>query len=179
MLTKTILKGENIILRTLILSDIYNLSRLANDFDIATKSNLPYPYSSNDARYLIALSKYKNYEGKGLILGIVKKEENRLIGVVELNFLENKQYGTIGYWVGKEFQKRGYGTSALEILTNYCFRELKMISIYAIVKKYNEPSINLLKKFNFREISNEDTDKIKTNNQNETIFTLTKHGFFY
>ncbi|MBI2195818.1 MAG: GNAT family N-acetyltransferase [Candidatus Levybacteria bacterium] len=62
----------------------------------------------------------------------------------------------IGYYLGSEFQGKGYMGRAVESLTNYGFETLSYESIYGDVVGSNETSINVLLRAGYKEISRQE-----------------------
>lgn len=111
----------------------------------------PHPFKPEDAEKTInkAIKNSKEKPRKTYNLGIELKEKLiGGIGLVNINF-EQKTAG-IMYWLGEEFQKKGYGTEALESILNFAFNDLKLRKVTAEVYPGNNPSTKLLEKFNFK-----------------------------
>lgn len=77
--------------------------------------------------------------------------ENKLIGDIGLHFIgpNNKQV-EIGYTIGKEFQRQGFGKEAVIGVINYLFNDLKKHRIIASLDPQNTASIALLESVGFR-----------------------------
>ena len=53
-----------------------------------------------------------------------------LAGTIGFNEIDRSiQCGTIGYWLGQEFQGKGIMSQALEVIIEYGFRDLKLIRL--------------------------------------------------
>ncbi|VVB80687.1 Acetyltransferase (GNAT) domain protein [uncultured archaeon] len=67
-------------------------------------------------------------------------------------FLQNASAGgkvKIGYWIGKEYRRKGYVSEIVPKVIEYAFNELKVEKIIAKVLIDNIASQKLLEKFNF------------------------------
>jgi ribosomal-protein-serine acetyltransferase len=102
----------------------------------------------------------KNIEGriKGLIeTGGFPKSfalmyKGKLAGTIGFNEIDRGiQGGTIGYWLGKEFQGKGIMSQALETIIEYGFRDLKLNKIEIRVATENVKSRALPERFGFKE----------------------------
>ncbi|MCA0980472.1 GNAT family N-acetyltransferase [Exiguobacterium aestuarii] len=102
----------------------------------------------------------KNIEGriKGLIeTGGFPKSfavmyKGVLAGTIGFNEIDRGiQCGTIGYWLGQEFQGKGIMSQALETIIEYGFRDLKLNKIEIRVATDNVKSRALPERFGFRE----------------------------
>lgn len=102
----------------------------------------------------------KNIEGriKGLIeTGGFPKSfavmyKGVLAGTIGFNEIDRGiQCGTIGYWLGQEFQGKGIMSRALETIIEYGFRDLKLNKIEIRVATENVKSRALPERLGFRE----------------------------
>jgi len=60
------------------------------------------------------------------------------------------QAGSIGYWIGAPFARKGYMTAALRALTPFCFGTLRLHRLEAACIPDNVASIRLLEKAGFK-----------------------------
>ncbi|MDD6573241.1 MAG: GNAT family N-acetyltransferase, partial [Thermoflexaceae bacterium] len=81
---------------------------------------------------------------------VVRKRDNCLIGRagIENRMISGKMYHEIGYFIGKEYQKRGYGEEAAQAVIMTA-RELGIKELVAYMNKKNAPSIKLARKLGF------------------------------
>ena len=75
------------------------------------------------------------------------------------------QKGEIGFYMGSEFQSKGYATEATRILSNFALRDLGYQTLYAAVHPDNVASQRVLVKVGYQETGIKNGDK---------LFTLTK-----
>jgi RimJ/RimL family protein N-acetyltransferase len=60
-------------------------------------------------------------------------------------------HGEVSIYIGEEkWQEKGYATDALQILLKYCFCELRLHRIYAIIFEYNESSTKFFERNGFK-----------------------------
>ncbi|MHA1723656.1 MAG: GNAT family N-acetyltransferase [Promethearchaeota archaeon] len=80
------------------------------------------------------------------------KEEIKRIGLVNLwNISWHHRRAEIGIWVIPNYQNKGYGTRALELVKLIAFQHLKLHRLEAHVATKNEISLKLFKKSGFVE----------------------------
>ena len=60
------------------------------------------------------------------------------------------QAGSLGYWIGAAYARRGYMTAAVRVLVPFAFRPLKLHRIEAACIPTNAASVRLLEKTGFR-----------------------------
>ena len=79
-------------------------------------------------------------------------EDKALLGGVNVGNVRRgvSQSASLGYWIGKQYSKKGYMKEALDILIPSLFLELQLNRIEAATLEYNLASKNLLKKVGFK-----------------------------
>jgi ribosomal-protein-alanine N-acetyltransferase len=98
-----------------------------------------------------------NYNNKyPLVYGIVKKENNIIIGHLSLS--EIKKGIEIGYAIATDYQNNGYISEIIGPFMDWVKEKLKIRKIYGIVKKENMYSWKILEKNGFS-LENEGVDK--------------------
>lgn len=90
-------------------------------------------------------------DNSGYPFFIFTKEGNNLVGGITLSNVRRgvTQSGSIGYWIGKPYQKNGYMAEAVLALAAYAFRELGLHRIDAASLPENIASIRVLEKCGF------------------------------
>jgi ribosomal-protein-alanine N-acetyltransferase len=78
--------------------------------------------------------------------------EQRLVGALTLSNVRRgvAQTGTLGYWVGAPFARRGYMTSAVSLIVSFAFQHLALHRVEAACLPHNEASIALLRRTGFQ-----------------------------
>jgi RimJ/RimL family protein N-acetyltransferase len=146
-----LIEGRTINLRTLRISDAYSIYKNAKDREISKYTRLPYPYRLKYAYDFISLCQ-ENYKKKtDYELGIELKKAGKIIGIISLIHLDNtRKTAEVGYWLGKQYWRRGITKEALTLILDYGFNTLKLARIYAKVLCSNLPSIILLQHAGFK-----------------------------
>lgn len=90
--------------------------------------------------------------GTALPLLLIRREDQRLLGAVTLDNIRRGpvQAGTIGYWIGAPFARRGYMKEAVLAVVHYAFTALDMSRIESACLPENAPSRGVLEKCGFK-----------------------------
>jgi len=82
---------------------------------------------------------------------IFRSDDNAMIGGLTLANIRRgvAQAGSIGYWIGAPFARKGYMTAAVRALIPFCFRTLRLHRLEAACIPNNAASIGLLEKTGF------------------------------
>ena len=83
------------------------------------------------------------------IWGIENKEDNRVIGMIEVFDVENDRLGNIGYRVNPDFWSKGICTEALKRVVDFIFSETTLDRLNAEADIENVASNMVLKKCGF------------------------------
>ncbi|WP_247237975.1 GNAT family N-acetyltransferase [Telluribacter sp. SYSU D00476] len=121
------------------------LQELANDPDIAKnlRDVFPHPYTISHAREFLDLVE------RGVVkyvFALFHGEDFIGIGSITPQDDIYRNNGEIGYWLGRPYWGKGYGTTAVRLLTNYAFHELHLQRVYAGVFEGNKASMRVLEK---------------------------------
>ena len=141
------LETERLILRSLALSDAEAVELYASDYDVAKyTTNIPHPYPKGSAVDFIQASLLKEKSGRLATFAITKKENKQLIGLMGMEISPEHRHAELGYWVGKPFWRKGYGTEAAKAVVDYGFRQLGLNKIYACAVRENRGSWRIMEK---------------------------------
>lgn len=141
-------------LRSLKESDADKIFKYLQDFDIVKYlATVPNPYLLENATSFIHFANEKEVERKEFHYAIANMEDDvmlGLIGVKEINF----ELGTceIGYWLGKEHHNQGIMTRVIRQIVQFCFSDLQLNVVKAIVFESNIASIKALAKVGFSNV---------------------------
>ena len=82
---------------------------------------------------------------------IFRNDDNAMVGGLTLANIRRgvAQAGSIGYWIGAPFAKKGYMTAAVRALIPYSFSALRLHRLEAACIPNNAASIRLLEKTGF------------------------------
>jgi len=168
------LKGEHIYLRALEPEDLDFIYDIENNQDIWEISNTLTPYSKFLIKQYLENAHKDIYEAKQLrlVISTIKKETIGLIDIFDFDF-HNKRAG-IGVLIKESSNRhKGYGTEALQLLIDYCFKHLNLHQLYCNISEDNEASIKLFKHHNFVEVGlKKDWNIVNGAYKNEYLFQL-------
>jgi RimJ/RimL family protein N-acetyltransferase len=135
------LETPRLVLRSFTLTDAPDVQRLARDREIAaTTLQIPHPYEDGMAEAWIGTHQEQFEQGKLVNFAIVLREEAALVGAVGLRLDPRNTRAELGYWVGKAYWNRGYGTEASRAVLAYGFDELQLHRIFACYFAHNPAS---------------------------------------
>jgi ribosomal-protein-alanine N-acetyltransferase len=83
---------------------------------------------------------------------IFRSEDNALVGGLTLANIRRgvAQAGSIGYWTGAPFARKGHMTAAMRALVPFCFGTLRLHRLEAACIPGNTASVRLLEKTGFQ-----------------------------
>ncbi|MDP2947470.1 MAG: GNAT family N-acetyltransferase [Nanoarchaeota archaeon] len=139
------LKSERLLLRPWKESNAEELSRIANNKNIAQNMNdkFPFPYNLNDAKDFIHKSLSKEIQCNFAI-----EFEGKLAGGIGFELRDGKGKGVAGggYWLGEEFWGKGIATETWMMIINHVFENFDVRKICASVYSWNPASAKVQEK---------------------------------
>lgn len=89
----------------------------------------------------------------GYAFFVLRRRDDALAGGITLSNVRRgvAQSGSIGYWVGEPYARRGYMAEAVALTLTFAFENLNLHRVEAACLPHNTPSRNLLRKSGFRE----------------------------
>lgn len=146
------IESKRLILRNWEYGDAEDIVKGLNNIEVAKwMAGVPYPYTENDAKQFIEYAKVQD-ENVKILLAIVLKENNKVIGGTEIRNI-NKKDGTAGggIWLNEKYQKNGYGTEAFSSRNKYCFEVLGLRRIENGYFRGNEKSRRMQLKLGYKD----------------------------
>ncbi len=129
-------------------ADLPGLPELIGDWEVARwLSRSPYPYTDDDARDWLRLSRRIRWQRKGLPCAIVRRSDGQLIGGIGINYSD----GEIGYWLGRPYWGAGYATEAVGCVCRFALEEKRLRLLWAAAYPENKPSHRVLEKVGFEQ----------------------------
>lgn len=136
--------NDRIFLRAIEPEDLEIMYEMENDPSMWDISSFTVPYSRYVVRQYIEGSQSDMFADKQLRLMIVRKEDNRTLGTVDItDFVPLHSHGAVGIAVHTHFRQAGYAKDALNLLCDYAFNFLLIHQLYAHVALDNEASMHL------------------------------------
>jgi ribosomal-protein-alanine N-acetyltransferase len=83
---------------------------------------------------------------------LVRREDQRLLGAITLDNIRRGpvQAGTLGYWIGAPFARRGYMREAVQAMVHFAFVSLDISRVEAACLPENVASRGVLEKSGFK-----------------------------
>lgn len=90
--------------------------------------------------------------GTALPLLLIRREDQRLLGAITLDNIRRGpvQAGTLGYWIGAPFARRGYMREAVQAMVHFSFTTLDLSRIESACLPENVASRGVLEKSGFK-----------------------------
>ena len=146
-----VIETERLILRKPLLSDANDLVEGGNDPEVHYNSFflMKYPFGRKEAQEVINADKVsKNLKRFVIELRDIKK----VIGLIDLYSINLKEKKLkLGYWIGKNYRRRGYATEAIKAALDFALKEFPVDKIIATTLVSNIPSQQLLEKNKFKQ----------------------------
>lgn len=144
------LNGENIFLRALEPEDLEFLFDVENDEKLWKVSNTSVPFSKYLLRRYLDNSHKDIYEVRQLRL-IISTYDGTRLGIIDIfDFEPAHRRAAIGILISSEkHRSKGYGSEALALVCEYCFKRLGLHQVYANVGAENTSSRVLFEKAGF------------------------------
>lgn len=170
----TTLKGNIISLRALEPTDLKYLYQIENNESFWNVSNTQKPFSKDLLQQYLNNSHLDIYEIKQLRLVVTENKTNTQVGFIDLFDFEPKhRRAGIGILIDNTHQNKGYGSLALSLMIDYCFKHLDLHQLYANITSNNIKSITLFENQGFILVGSK-KDWIYLNQQyyNELLYQL-------
>lgn len=145
------LRTTRLLLRPFSRADAEQVQRLCNDpaiFD--TTLNIPYPYRRSMAEDWIASHAGRFAAGEDVTFAIVLLQTQLLIGAIALEINRDHDRAEIGYWIGRDFWGRGYGSEAASEVLRYGFEDLCLHKVVGHHFARNAASGRVMEKIGMR-----------------------------
>ncbi len=169
------LHSKNSNLRALEPEDLKFLFSTENDESFWEISETQIPYSKYTLQKYIENAHQDIYEAKQYRF-VISNTKNTPVGMIDLfDFNPQHKRVGVGILILPQYQGKGYGSEALEMIIDYAFLYLNVHQIFANITAENHKSIVLFEKFNFKKVGIK-KDWIFTNDsyKDEILYQLIK-----
>lgn len=145
------LEGRNICFKPLNINDVQEIHNYASDEEVSRFIGWQLMKNLNDTREHIEQMLKRESAGTHLYASVVLKSTGSIIGTgMIFNFDQEAKHAEIGYVLHKNFWGRGYGTEAVNLMSNFIFESLNLHKIHARVVDANIASIRVLERNGFK-----------------------------
>lgn len=136
------METERLRLRPITLKDAEDMFEYASN-NAHTYFIFPTHRTLDDTKHSIATYFMAEPLGK---FGIELKDENKLIGTIDLRVDMSKQKAEIGYVINPKYGKQGYTTEAANRLMKFAFEELELEKVVSSCDERNSASEAVMRK---------------------------------
>jgi diamine N-acetyltransferase len=144
--------GKNITLRALEPEDLDFLFSTENNEIFWKISNTQLPFSKYILKKYIENAHQDIYEAKQYRF-VICNAINVPVGMIDLfDFSPQNNRVGVGILLLPEYQNKGFGVEALELIVDYVFTYLNVHQLFANIASKNLKSISLFEKFNFKQV---------------------------
>ena len=148
------IETERLILRQRTLKDVPAIIKHLSNIQVSKwLLTVPFPYKKKDAIWFIdhCKEKLRKKPWDSFEYAIELKEKHEAIGGISLGKVNlNAGTGNLGYWLGQDYWRNGYGSEALRAIIDLAFKRLKLRRLEACVFVGNPSSGKLLEKYGFK-----------------------------
>lgn len=138
-------------LRPLQTEDAPRIQVLAGDPEVArTTLLIPHPYPKGMAARWIASTHSQWLQQQAATFALLLEESYEFIGATSLKFSLEHQRAELGYWIGRPYWNRGYGTEAALEMIRFGFEAMRLNRIFAEHFRSNPSSGRVLRKTGMR-----------------------------
>ena len=146
-----VVESDNIIMREVLPDDLKDLGECITDVEMykywgdnrstIEKNVIPY--------YKRVLEITPGEERKCIYWGIALRENNKIIGQIWVNNIQNGRMGHIAYRITRAFWNNGYASEALKSIVKFCFEKTELKRLHTDVDIRNVASCKVLEKCGF------------------------------
>ncbi len=186
MKRKIVIETNRLILRSMQISDAKDYYEFAKLSNVGPNAGWEPHKSIKQTKEIIRQIIYRKPFYELPNLSIVLKEENKMIGTIELfNYqsFNSDTYNTaeLGFALNPTYQNKGYMQEASASLIDYTFNNLLIDNIYTHILVKNTPSIKIMEKNNFKLIGRYDKAYLRYDGKelDYYYYLLTKEDYFY
>ena len=144
-----ILQGKGFILRKPRLSDTRSIYKYQQDKDVK-KNMMTIPKSLSETRKDIQemVNGRKGFIGEVFVIEV----EGEATGIISFGQTDkyDKTKVKIGYWIAKEFRRKGITTKAVKLVTNYAFKKYRLKRIEGFCRTFNKASARVLENAGYK-----------------------------
>lgn len=142
-----------LMLRALEPTDLDILYRWENDADLWHTSATITPYSRKQLWDYIETYDGDIFRTRQLRLMIEEMSTNNIVGTIDLyDFDPINNRAMVGILIDGAFRNKGYGVKSMTLLENYCYKNIGLKQLIAIVAIDNEMSLRLFKSLGYESV---------------------------
>ena len=132
--------------------DAHRIAQICADSEIARWTNVPSPYTLEDARGWIALAAIERARETVFHVVAVRESDDLVVGAGALRLhTQPEPHGEVGYWVSADARGGGVGSRAVELLTRFAFEALSFPYVEIVISPDNEASLAVARRCGYSE----------------------------
>jgi RimJ/RimL family protein N-acetyltransferase len=164
---------DRLILRSPLAADAAAISALLENWNVAQwLVRVPFPYRVEHAAAWVERSIQERVAGVGWPYLILRRDDNVLMGCMDISIEGDARGGTLGYWLGEDFWGGGYATEAARAIIGFAFDILKLNEVNASALPENARSMHVLKKAGLIHIGPQVEDTVERGRVDTEAFAL-------
>lgn len=141
-----VLETDRLILRNVEKTDLQDIFDYASDPNLTTYLTWRAHQTLADTEGFLEFILASNERHMGATWGIVWKENNRVIGTIDLAWNQKHYSAELAYALSKKYWRKGIGTEAAKAVLTFGFEKLKLERIQARCHPDNMASYKLMEK---------------------------------
>jgi len=166
---------DRLLLRSPVAGDAEPIAALMENWNVANwLVRVPFPYRVEHAAAWIERSVQERAAGVGWPYLIVRRDDNVLMGCMDISIEGDARTGTLGYWLGEPFWGQGYATEAAKAVIGFAFDILKLNQVNASALPDNDRSMRVLEKAGMTHIGRQFEDTVERGRVDTEAFVLSR-----
>lgn len=89
----------------------------------ANTSNIPYPYTIEDAKTFYTIVRQGFLDGRDHCFAIRHNDHKDLLGLIGIHKKEGGKTAEAGYWLAKQHWNKGFASAALALIIKFAFEQ--------------------------------------------------------
>jgi RimJ/RimL family protein N-acetyltransferase len=164
---------ERLLLRSPVQGDAGTIAALLENWNVASwLVRVPFPYREEHAAAWVERSIQERAAGVGWPFLIMRRDDNLLMGCMDISIEGDARAGTLGYWLGEGFWGQGYATEAAKAVIGFAFDILKLSEVNASALPENDRSMRVLEKAGMTHIGRQVEDTVERGRVDTEAFVL-------
>lgn len=144
------LESELILFKSLNIFDAVQIHEFASDKDVSRYIGWSLMDNLEDTKQHVEEMIKKEELGTHLYASILLKNTQKIIGTAMIfNFDNQANHAEIGYVFHKDYWGNGYGTQAVELMSDFAFKILNLHKLHARIVDKNIGSVRILERNGF------------------------------
>lgn len=149
-MVRTVMDGKRVRLRRPQKKEVSEIHKMIGDPEVSRFTLFPSRFGHDDAAEFLKIARKAWRTETGYVFGIEDIASGELIGIISAyNVSRRHRKAEVGYLLGKQFRGLGLMSEAVGLMLSFCFNELRLKRVYALVFPDNGASASVLKRSGF------------------------------